>query len=173
MVFCLVSGGTTPSESDPALPSTVPIGAGTGWLFRTMDFRCLLTTQRSPGVRRADGGNDARHGTPSRLLTRTVSITARRRVALPQRGHTSGSTSYVPRRDSMKPFLVIGIAHLAIGIAALAYQGISYTRREQVAQLGPLRVMTEERKTLPLSPVVGAAAVCLGAILIVVGVRRN
>jgi len=73
----------------------------------------------------------------------------------------------------MKPFLVIGIAHLAIGIAALAYQGISYTRREQVAQLGPLRVMTEERKTLPLSPVVGAAAVCLGAILIVVGVRRN
>jgi len=73
----------------------------------------------------------------------------------------------------MKPILVIGIVLLAVGIAMLAYQGISYTRREQVAQLGPLRVTTEERKTLPLSPAAGAAAVGLGAILIVMGVRRG
>jgi hypothetical protein len=73
----------------------------------------------------------------------------------------------------MKPTLVIGIVLLAVGIAMLAYQGISFTRQEQVAQLGPLRVTTEERKTLPLSPVAGAAAVGLGAILIVVGIRRS
>jgi len=73
----------------------------------------------------------------------------------------------------MKPILVIGIVLLAVGIAMLAYQGISYTRREQVAQLGPLRLTTEERTTLPLPPVAGVATVGLGAILIVVGVRRG
>lgn len=73
----------------------------------------------------------------------------------------------------MKPLLVIGIVLLAVGIAMLAYKGISFIRQEQVAQLGPLRVTTEERETLPLSPVAGAAAVGLGAILIVVGVRRG
>jgi hypothetical protein len=73
----------------------------------------------------------------------------------------------------MKPILVIGIALLAVGIAMLAYKGISFTRQEQVAQVGPLRVTKEERQSLPLSPVAGAAAVGLGAILIVVGVRRN
>jgi len=73
----------------------------------------------------------------------------------------------------MKRILVIGIALLAVGIAMLAYKGISFTRQEQVAQVGPLRVTKEERQSLPLSPVAGAAAVGLGAILIVVGVRRN
>ena len=66
----------------------------------------------------------------------------------------------------MKPILVIGIVLLAVGIAMLAYQGISYTRREQVAQVGPLRVTTEERKTLPLPPVAGAAAVGIGTALV-------
>jgi hypothetical protein len=52
----------------------------------------------------------------------------------------------------MKPMFVVGIVLLVVGIAMLAYQGIRYTRQEQVAQLGPLRITTEERKTLPLSP---------------------
>jgi hypothetical protein len=73
----------------------------------------------------------------------------------------------------MKPMLILGIVLLALGIAMLAYQGIRYTRQEQVAQLGPLRITTEERKTIPLPPLAGAAAVGLGAILIVVGVRRG
>ena len=71
----------------------------------------------------------------------------------------------------MKPILVIGLVLFAVGVAMLAYQGISYTRQEQVAQLGPLRVTTEERKTLPLSPAAGAVVAGLGAILIVLGVR--
>ena len=71
----------------------------------------------------------------------------------------------------MKPILVIGLVLLAVGVAMLAYQGISYTRQEQVAQLGPLRVTTEKRKTFPLSPAAGAVVAGLGAILIVVGVR--
>jgi hypothetical protein len=73
----------------------------------------------------------------------------------------------------MKPILVIGIALLAVGIAMLAHKGISFTRQEQVAQVGPLRVTKEERQSLPLSPAAGAAAVGLGAILIVVGVQRG
>jgi hypothetical protein len=73
----------------------------------------------------------------------------------------------------MKPVLVVGILLLAVGVGMLAYQGISYTRHEEVAKLGPVRVTTEERKTIPLPPLLGAAAIGLGVILIVVGARRG
>jgi hypothetical protein len=73
----------------------------------------------------------------------------------------------------MNPIRFIGIVLFVLGIAMLAYQGISYTRQEQVAQLGPVRVTAEKRKTLPLPPVAGAAAVGLGVILIVVDTRRG
>jgi hypothetical protein len=73
----------------------------------------------------------------------------------------------------MNPIRSIGIVLLVVGIAMLVYQGISYTRQEQVAQLGPVRVTTEKRRTLSLPPAAGAAAVGLGAILIVVSLRRG
>jgi len=95
------------------------------------------------------------------LSTQTGSIAARRRMAPPQRGVRVDPRPYVLRGSPRKPILVIGIVLLVVGIAMVAYQGISYTRREQVAQLGPLRVTLEEHTTLPLSPVAGAAAVTL------------
>ncbi len=73
----------------------------------------------------------------------------------------------------MKPVPLIGIVLLLLGTAMLAYQGISYTQQEQVAQLGPVRVTKEEHKNLSLPPVAGAAVAGLGVILIVVGIRRG
>ena len=37
----------------------------------------------------------------------------------------------------MKPKIIIAIILIALGIAALAYQGITYTTREKVVDLGP------------------------------------
>jgi len=60
----------------------------------------------------------------------------------------------------MKPKAIIAIILIAIGIAAFAYQGITYTTREKVVDLGPIQVTTEKTKTLPLLPLVGAIACC-------------
>ena len=71
----------------------------------------------------------------------------------------------------MKPVTLIGVILVVIGIVALAYQGITYTTSEKVVDLGPLKVEAKREKTIPLPPLVGAAAVVGGVLLIVVSRR--
>jgi hypothetical protein len=71
----------------------------------------------------------------------------------------------------MKPIAVIGIILVVLGVVALAYQGITYTTKERVVELGPLKVEAEKEKTIPLPPLVGAAAVIGGVLLIIVSRR--
>jgi uncharacterized membrane protein HdeD (DUF308 family) len=67
---------------------------------------------------------------------------------------------------------VIGVILIVLGIIALAYQGITYTTSEKVVDLGPLKVEAKREKTVPLPPLVGAAAVIGGVILLAVSARR-
>jgi hypothetical protein len=73
----------------------------------------------------------------------------------------------------MKPKIIIAIMLIALGIAALAYQGITYTTREKVVDLGPLHVTAEKTKTLPLPPIVGAIALVGGIVLLVTGSKKG
>jgi len=73
----------------------------------------------------------------------------------------------------MKPKIIIAIILIALGIAAFAYQGITYTTREKVVDLGPIQVTTEKTKTLPLPPIVGAIALVGGIVLLVPGSRKD
>lgn len=72
----------------------------------------------------------------------------------------------------LKPILAVGILLLASDVGMLAYQGISYTQQENIAQLGPVHVTKGESKTIHLPPVLGATAVGVGVIPIVAAVRR-
>jgi hypothetical protein len=54
----------------------------------------------------------------------------------------------------------------------LAYQGFSYTTREEVLEVGLVEVQKETRKTIPLPPLIGGAALAGGIILVLVGARR-
>jgi hypothetical protein len=71
----------------------------------------------------------------------------------------------------MKRISIAGIVLIALGVLALAYQGITYTSRETVLDLGPVQATAERRKTVPISPVLGAAGVVGGVALLVVGMR--
>jgi hypothetical protein len=73
----------------------------------------------------------------------------------------------------MKPKIIIAIILIALGVAALAYQGITYTTREKVVDLGPIQVTTEKTKTLPLPPIVGAIALVGGIVLLIVGSKKG
>jgi len=66
-----------------------------------------------------------------------------------------------------------GIVLIVLGIAALAYQGITYTTRETVIDIGPITATAERERTFPLPPVVGGAAVLAGAALLALGARRK
>jgi len=72
----------------------------------------------------------------------------------------------------MKPATVVGIVLIIVGIVALAYQGISYTTRDKVVDLGPLKVEAKHEKTIPLPPIVGIAALVGGVVLVAVSARK-
>jgi hypothetical protein len=68
---------------------------------------------------------------------------------------------------------IVGLVLIVLGVAALAYQGITYTSRETVIDIGPVHATADRQKTLPLSPVLGIAAVAGGLVLLVAGVRTR
>ncbi|MGH9319336.1 MAG: DUF3185 domain-containing protein [Vicinamibacteria bacterium] len=63
----------------------------------------------------------------------------------------------------------IGIILIVLGIVAFVFQGISYTTEEEVLDIGPLEVQKEERKTIPLPPILGAVALVGGITLVALG----
>jgi hypothetical protein len=73
----------------------------------------------------------------------------------------------------MKPITLVAVLLVVFGVIALAYQGITYTKREKVVDIGPIHATTEREKTIPLPPVIGAAAVIGGVVLLVTSGRRR
>ncbi len=73
----------------------------------------------------------------------------------------------------MKVNTLIGVILVAIGIIAFAYQGITYTTREKVVDIGPIHMTADKTKTLPLPPIVGAIALVGGIVLLVMGSKKG
>jgi uncharacterized membrane protein HdeD (DUF308 family) len=67
---------------------------------------------------------------------------------------------------------ILGIALIILGVVAFAYQGISYTTQEEVLDIGSLKATVEKDKTIPLPPIIGAAAL-IGGIVLLLGARKS
>jgi len=73
----------------------------------------------------------------------------------------------------MKTSIVFAVILIVIGIASFGYQGITYTTREKVVDIGPLTVTADETKTIPLPPVIGAIALVGGIGLLALGRKKT
>jgi len=73
----------------------------------------------------------------------------------------------------INPITLIGIALIVLGIVALAYQGITYTSREKIIDIGPFQATADTQKTIPLSPLLGGLALAGGIVLVVVGAKKS
>ena len=73
----------------------------------------------------------------------------------------------------MKALTIVGVVLIILGVFALAYQGVTYSTKEKVVDLGPLKVEAEREKTIPLPPVLGVAAIVGGIVLVVAGTRKS
>jgi hypothetical protein len=73
----------------------------------------------------------------------------------------------------MKPTAIVGVLLIVLGLVALAYQGFTYTKRETVIDIGPIKATADREKTIPLPPVVGAVAVVGGILVLVLGGRKS
>ena len=65
-----------------------------------------------------------------------------------------------------------GIALILLGVVAFTYQGITYTTREKVIDVGPLQATVDKQETIPLSPLVGGLALVGGIALLIIGNRK-
>ena len=72
----------------------------------------------------------------------------------------------------MKPFVLVGIVLIVLGVVALAYQGATYTSREKIIDVGPLKATVDRQRTIPLSPIFGVLALVGGIVLVVTGRRQ-
>ena len=68
----------------------------------------------------------------------------------------------------MKPAFLIAIVLIVFGILGLGYSGFSYTRRERVVDIGPIKADADVRHTVYIAPIVGVAALVGGIALLLV-----
>jgi hypothetical protein len=73
----------------------------------------------------------------------------------------------------MKPISLAGILLVVLGALALAYQGINYTHRETVLDVGPIHATADTQKHIPLPPIVGGLAMLGGAFLLFAGAKER
>jgi hypothetical protein len=73
----------------------------------------------------------------------------------------------------VKTSTLLGSILVVIGIFALAYQGISYTKREKIVDVGPIHATKDTTKTIPLPPIVGGLSLIAGIVLLATGAKKD
>ena len=112
---------------------------------------------------------------PSRLRAHCI-----RELEIPAiRARVSSSTYEGPRASSrtrkgggnVQAMKILAIVLIVVGLVALAYEGITYTTREKVLEVGPITATKETKKTIPLPPILGGAALVCGVVLLIAAAR--
>ena len=73
----------------------------------------------------------------------------------------------------MKPISLAGIVLIVLGALGLAYQGITYTHRENVLDVGPIHATKDTQEQIPVPPILGGLALIGGIGLLVAGARQK
>ena len=69
----------------------------------------------------------------------------------------------------MNTRMIIGVVLIVLGVLGLAYGGISWTTRERVVDVGPIKVDADKEHTAPIAPIVGGVLLAGGIVLLVTG----
>jgi hypothetical protein len=72
----------------------------------------------------------------------------------------------------MKALVIVGIVLVALGAAALAYQGITYVTHDTVVDVGPVHVEAARQHTIPLPPIIGGVMLATGIVVTFIGLRK-
>jgi uncharacterized membrane protein len=70
------------------------------------------------------------------------------------------------------PISLLGIILIIVGALALAYQGFTYTKKDQIAKVGSVEITANNEKTVYFPPYVGGVVLVVGLVLVVAGRKR-
>ena len=68
---------------------------------------------------------------------------------------------------------LVGIILIVFGILALVYQGIQYTTKEKILDIGSIKISADTKKTIPVPPIVGGVALVAGITLVLADRRKK
>lgn len=71
----------------------------------------------------------------------------------------------------MKATTIVGILLVILGVVGFFVGGVSFTHTKKDVDIGPLQISHQQKKTIPISPIVSAVALVVGVGLVVVGAR--
>ena len=68
---------------------------------------------------------------------------------------------------------IIGLVLVTVGIVALLWGGIFWTRKKTVVDAGPLQVKTQRHEGVAVPPIVGVGCLIAGIALVLMGGRQR
>jgi hypothetical protein len=75
--------------------------------------------------------------------------------------------------EAMSMQSIIGIVMIVAGAALLAYGGFTTTKRENVIDVGPLKVQAEVKERHSVPPVISWALLGGGLVVLVLGLKKK
>lgn len=66
----------------------------------------------------------------------------------------------------MSGLKLVGLVLVILGVAGLAYGGLSWTSREKIVDAGPIEITADKTERMPLPPLVGGLLLVAGVVLI-------
>ena len=73
----------------------------------------------------------------------------------------------------MKALSIAGILLIVLGIVGFVYQGFSYTKTKDVADIGPIHATKDTTEHVPISPVLSGLALIGGVVCLVAGAKSS
>jgi len=61
---------------------------------------------------------------------------------------------------------VLGGILVVLGILALIYGGVSWTRKDTVVDAGPVEITADKTESIPISPIAGTLMLVAGVVLL-------
>ena len=73
----------------------------------------------------------------------------------------------------MSGLRIVGLALIVVGIVALLWGGVFWTRDKTVIDAGPIEVKSQQHEGVAVPPIVGIGALVAGIALLVIPSRRR
>ena len=73
----------------------------------------------------------------------------------------------------MKPMAILGVLLIAIGIAGLVIDNVSFTEKKTIVEAGPLKITADQQRTIAIPSIAGVIAIVAGAGLLLYGRKAS
>lgn len=68
---------------------------------------------------------------------------------------------------------LLAVLLIVIGLIGIAWGGLSWTRQRTVLDAGPIEIQAEQRESIPVPPIAGAACLIAGIALMALDRQRT